>query len=234
MTHYIHLTKILPTTVTDPWLDIGSGEGAFAIEAALAGHAISALEYYDGHIDIASKRATEAKAPVIFTQGVGEALPYEESRFGFVNLSEVVEHVQDPEQVLKEAFRVLVPGGYSYISVPNRFGLRDQHYHMYFINWVPRSWTDALIALRNRHKPTEDFYKGRQRLSDMHYYTYGAITRILRGIGFTIQDIREVRIQKETHPLLRPFVLLVYKLLRPWYFDSFHLLVQKPPTTHAS
>ena len=44
-----------------------------------------------------------------------------------------------PVRACEEIYRVLKPGGYGYISFHNRFGFYDYHYHLHFINWLPRS-----------------------------------------------------------------------------------------------
>jgi 2-polyprenyl-3-methyl-5-hydroxy-6-metoxy-1,4-benzoquinol methylase len=47
------------------------------------------------------------------------ALPFRDEAFDRVYCSEVLEHVLDPEAVIREMHRVLAPGGVAVISVPN-------------------------------------------------------------------------------------------------------------------
>jgi len=47
------------------------------------------------------------------------ALPFRDGAFDRVYCSEVLEHVLDPESVIREMRRVLAPGGIAVISVPN-------------------------------------------------------------------------------------------------------------------
>jgi len=47
------------------------------------------------------------------------ALPFRDGAFDRVYCSEVLEHVLDPEAVIREMHRVLAPGGVAVISVPN-------------------------------------------------------------------------------------------------------------------
>lgn len=158
-------------------------------------------------------------------QGKGERLPFPDAYFDFVNCAEVTEHVDDPRQVAREIFRVLKPSGKGYISFHNRFGWYDYHYHMYGINWLPRAWAECLLRLFGRQK--EDGAAGRQRLVAMHYYTYTAAKSMLASVGFTVRDIREIKIrQRFGHSAF--FVFLLYKvLLRPLYFNTFHFLLER-------
>ena len=57
-------------------------------------------------------------------QGFGEKLPYAEGNLNCVLMSEILEHVPDPGQLIKEGFRVLKPGGYLITGVP-----LERHYY---------------------------------------------------------------------------------------------------------
>lgn len=53
-----------------------------------------------------------------------ERLDIEDSSFGFIHSSHVIEHVSSPVDFLASVFRLLVPGGYSVIVTPNVKGLQ--------------------------------------------------------------------------------------------------------------
>lgn len=52
-----------------------------------------------------------------------EKLPFRDASFDGVVLTEVLEHVPDPGQAVREMARVLKPGGYCYVSVPQSWPL---------------------------------------------------------------------------------------------------------------
>jgi len=74
---------------------------------------------------------------IIAKEGMAEQLPYENSFFDVVILSELLEHLYSPEKGLEEAMRVLKQGGLIIGSVPHPLGINatkrpiEEHlYHM--------------------------------------------------------------------------------------------------------
>jgi ubiquinone/menaquinone biosynthesis C-methylase UbiE len=59
--------------------------------------------------------------------GVSESLPFAEGMFDGVLLNEVIEHVSNDRQTLREALRVARPGGKVVIFAPNRFYPFETH-----------------------------------------------------------------------------------------------------------
>lgn len=225
-THFDHLKYYLPDLIQRRILDLGSGRGGFLIDAAKNGAKAIGLEVYQPYIDLSLKQADLAQVEIEVRKGQGEKLPFVSGSFDFINMCEVIEHVVDPIKVLIESQRILASGGLIYISVPNRFGLKDQHFGLYFVNWLPRSWSDYFISIFGQHKDyTGD--TGHQRLRDMHYYTFRSARRLFVSLGFQATDLRILKIKRRFPGLIGYLILVVYYCLRPWYFDSFHFLLTK-------
>ena len=66
--------------------------------------------------------------PSRILDATGEALPFPDNSFDIVYSSNVLEHVNDPGRVLREAVRVLKPGGTMQIVCPNYLSYFDGHY----------------------------------------------------------------------------------------------------------
>lgn len=91
-------------------LDIGCGTGW------LADH----FEHYtgiDGSPDAVA--AAKARGREILLGDVDAQLPFEDARFDGVVLKDLLEHVADPVAVVREARRVLRPGGLVFASSPD-------------------------------------------------------------------------------------------------------------------
>jgi len=50
------------------------------------------------------------------------------NHFGVVHFSHLIEHVPNPSDILKEVYRILMPGGYAIITTPNLDGIFAKHY----------------------------------------------------------------------------------------------------------
>lgn len=224
--HLKNLTRHTPDLRERKILDLGSGRGGVLLSATEAGYDIIGLEYSKPHITEALRRGKERGISLNVIQGRGEDMPFSDHSFGFINMAQVIEHVESPIEVMKEADRVLAPGGIIYVSVPSRFSMRDPHFHIYGVNLLPRSWSDAYISLFRKHKDYSDASAGAQRLSEMHYYRYGAIKRIFHEMGFSVQDIRAERIRKK-FPLFSWITVPLFRLIQPLAFGSFHFLLKK-------
>lgn len=208
-------------------LDVGSGEGDFVIAAAAAGFNAAGIELNPDKVAITRAILAQKRLKAEIREGVGEKMPFPDEMFGFVNCSEVTEHVENAEEVLKEIFRVLIPGGVAYLSFHNRYGYFDQHFKMFGINWMPRAWADVICRRQEKIRKYNG-KSGRQLLGEMHYFRYSEVTLLLSKIGFEIQDIREIRINnKFSNCLIRSIALLLYRVFRRTFINTFHTLVTK-------
>ena len=117
-------------------LDYGCGDGAFlGFLARRAGRAVGALHGFDP-----TPAALALAAPLLKERRVDVTLhatldDVPESFFDRVACTEVIEHVSDPEGLLREIVRVLKPGGEVVLTTPIR--MTDQpadpnHVHEWF------------------------------------------------------------------------------------------------------
>lgn len=176
-------------------LDLGSGMGGTSVALALAGAHPLAFEYNRAYCDIIRLRAGRYALGLPVLNGAGERLPFADASFDLAIAWDVVEHVQDPAQLLAELARVIKPGGRVLLTVINRFAYRDPHYHLPLLNWLPRPLAEAIISRRGRSKRESDF-SDRQKLSEMHYYTMAGFRRLAARYGFSVGDIREDRVRR--------------------------------------
>jgi ubiquinone/menaquinone biosynthesis C-methylase UbiE len=227
-THFDQLRSHMPHLDNITLLDLGSGRGDFLIEATKKGLDVIGLEKSEEYIQITKEKAARENVSIKVISGVGEKMPFDNNSFDFINMAEVIEHVESPLSVLKEVHRVLKPNARAYMSVPNRFGIYDPHFHLYFVNWLPRSLCNLYISFFKKHKNYESKTTGHQNLREMHYYTRGQISRLVKSLGFSIKDGREKKIaNKYPHKLLLTPALIAYRLISIVHPSTFHFLIKK-------
>ena len=106
-------------------LEIGCGAGNLLVQASVPGSYPVALDLSTQALTFVRSRLREATfgdaAPSGFacTQAIGESLPLADGSFDCVLLSEVTEHLDAPEVSIREAARVLRPGGRLLVTTPN-------------------------------------------------------------------------------------------------------------------
>jgi 2-polyprenyl-3-methyl-5-hydroxy-6-metoxy-1,4-benzoquinol methylase len=106
-------------------LEIGCGAGNLLLQASVRGSFPVALDLAMQSLTFVRSRLQEAKsgseAPNGFacTQAIGELLPLADGSFDCVLLSEVIEHLEAPQVSIREAARVLRPGGLLLVTTPN-------------------------------------------------------------------------------------------------------------------
>ena len=162
-------------------------------------------------IDVLEERLVRAREragdnPAIsFLHAASEDLPFAEASFDGVLLNEVLEHVADEVQTLREIYRVLRPGGHFIVMSPNRWFPFEGHrthigqYYLEFpaplLPWLPSTISKRFMLARN-YWPHE--------LRDM-----------IGNEGFVIRTLGFVWPVLEVHSWLPRPVILRYRKLIP-------------------
>jgi SAM-dependent methyltransferase len=104
-------------------LDIGAGDGTYALEAASRGADATALDSDQSMLDAAEMRAKRRGLSVAFQRGQAEALPFGDGSFDVVLAVTVLCLVPDPATAVREMARVLAPGGRLVLGDLGRFSV---------------------------------------------------------------------------------------------------------------
>ena len=99
-------------------LDVGCGAGYGSAELARAALSVTGADVAPEALEFA--REHFALPNLRFEQASAAALPHPDAAFDLVVAFEVIEHLEDWAGFLREARRVLVPGGQFIVSTPNR------------------------------------------------------------------------------------------------------------------
>lgn len=131
----------LPLSFDQPVLDIGADDGRF-------------LQQITAPLKIGMDvTARPAELPFPWVSADGRRLPFADGSFGHVFAFDVIEHVVEDARLLREAVRVLQPGGTVWLSTPaHRFymfpGGYVQRRFEHSIGHVRRGYSEATLAER--------------------------------------------------------------------------------------
>jgi ubiquinone biosynthesis O-methyltransferase len=101
-------------------LDIGCGGGVLTEEFAALGCQVTGIDISPQSIAVAQAHASISGLDIDYQVGSGTSLAFDNLSFEAVSCCDVLEHIQDWKQVLREAARVLVPGGLFFFDTINR------------------------------------------------------------------------------------------------------------------
>jgi ubiquinone biosynthesis O-methyltransferase len=92
-------------------LDVGCGDGKFALELTKRGAVVTGIDASAAMIDAAKRRAAQHNVDITFRVGTAEQLPFSAERFDVVTAITILCFVDDAAPVFREIARVLRPGG---------------------------------------------------------------------------------------------------------------------------
>lgn len=127
-------------------LDIGCGGGLLTNPLAIDGHDVTGIDLSEHSLEWAKKSDTTAS--VTYVKADAKKLPMGNGVFDVVCAMDLLEHVDNPEEVIQEASRVLKPGG------------------LFFFHTFNRTWLSYLLVI----KGVEWFVKNTPK--DMHLYSH--------------------------------------------------------------
>jgi len=123
------------------WLDLGCAYGFLVEEARAAGFRAVGLDA--SHYALTQTREHARAAAGSVLQGHAEALPFADESFDVVSAFDLLEHVPAPERLVREAARVLRPGGLFVAATPDPLVFdRDEPTHV--SERVPSWWVREL------------------------------------------------------------------------------------------
>ena len=190
-------------------LDIGCGIGAYVEK-------FSALRARAFGVDVDAEKLAEAhrtKNLALLALSVSEALPFPDNSFDAVLLHEVIEHVADDRQTIREAHRVCKRGGCVIVFAPNRlypfethgayFGKRYVFGNIPLIGWLP-GFLRAKFAPHVRAYTARDLralFAGLDGALIVHTQIYPGYDKIARRSAWLARVLRSVTYFLENTPL---------------------------------
>lgn len=218
------LTSLVKPGTT--WLDLGCGHQFFpdwmpesrSVQLALVEKCASVVG-----VDAVDKRPHTCGIPKIVADI--ERLPFANEAFSLITANMVVEHLENPENLLREVYRVLAPGGSFLFHTPNA-----RYFEVAIAQRCPKAFVKAVAGILDG-RGGDDVFHTHYRMNTADKIEAlsaecGLVTSSLRHLESTAQGIM-------LGPLVIP-ELLVIRMLRlsalQKYRSDLLVVLQKPGT----
>src|SRR6266852_6648514 len=112
------VVRILENEPRGALLDVPAGEGALAARLIDAGFDVRCCDLYP--------EIFRLDGVDIHSGNLDAELPFGDQSFNYVTCLEGLEHIENPQQAMREFARVLKPGGHLIVSVPNILNIEER------------------------------------------------------------------------------------------------------------
>ena len=166
------------TVFKDAMVELGCGDGSLFMEVA---DALGIRDVYGVDIDEMVLKKAACRGIKVFEADLNsDPLPFKDDFFDIVLMEEVIEHLVNPDNAIREAYRILKRGGLFLLSTPNLAWWLNRL--ALLLGYQPY-WSEC-STIYNVGKFKRNL---RQPLSGhLRLYTYKALKQLLELHGFQV------------------------------------------------
>ena len=163
-------------------LDVGAAQGVWLTALAKRGFQAVGVEPWEAAIEVSHELSKQTGMQLDIRPGVAESLPFEDESVDFVHAYSVMEHVDDPDQVWPEVFRVLRrPGAFLFSTVSALSPFQVEIAGFPLFPWYPPPVQRRIMSWATEKRPA---LVGNTTRPAIHWFKHRDVRRSLHEAGF--------------------------------------------------
>jgi 2-polyprenyl-3-methyl-5-hydroxy-6-metoxy-1,4-benzoquinol methylase len=163
-------------------LDVGAAQGVWLTALAKRGFQAVGVEPWEAAIEVSHELSKQTGMQLDIRPGVAETLPFEDESVDFVHAYSVMEHVDDPDQVWPEVFRVLRrPGAFLFSTVSALSPFQVEIAGFPLFPWYPPPVQRRIMSWATEKRPA---LVGNTTRPAIHWFKHRDVRRSLHDTGF--------------------------------------------------
>lgn len=189
-------------------LDVGSSTGIIDSVLATKFGQVWGIDIDKNGVNFAQKRFRRKN--LHFKIGSALKLKFKNNLFDVVICTHVYEHVINPKKLFDEIYRVLKPGGISYLAAVNALWPIEPHYNLPFLSWLPKKLGNFYVRIFGKAK--------RYCENPMFYWQLKELTKKFEIVDYTPKILASPKKFGYQNPIVPKFLANYLKHLAPAFF----------------
>ncbi|TRZ50666.1 methyltransferase domain-containing protein [bacterium] len=170
-------------------LDLGCGAGLNSVKLLQRGFSVVGIDVSDNMLDLARKNCLEAGSPAdaTFQLGNAEELDFPDDSFDAVVAMGLIEYLKWDRWALQEMHRVLKPGGYLIVTVPNSIRISHLTNPRWWMQKIINRATDKLRKIAKKFGYPKTKRKGPKSFV-RRVYIPSHLRQMIAGLDFEVKN----------------------------------------------
>lgn len=168
------VAEILADCPRGPLLDVPAGEGALASRLKSLGFEVRCCDLYTEIFRLSDVE--------ILRGDLSKTLPYADASFDYITCVEGIEHIENPQQAVREFARILRACGHLIVSTPNILNIEER------LKWLFYGYTSHFKPLSREHLENlrRDYGEMEEIALHVNPVSYSELRYTLEKYGFEI------------------------------------------------
>ncbi len=183
-------------------LDVGCGNGIISLNLGKEGYAVHGIDMSDKSIENAKQKNPFAN--VSFSVMDAETMRASGQRYDAIVCSEVLEHLNQPGNLLRELFHILQDNGILLVTVPNGTGPRESLVTKPFLALRKknnRAWRSVLKIKKTLGYSGTTIQSDADNLDHIQFFTQSQLNKLSDENGFKIHKIESSNFIDDIFPV---------------------------------